>query len=109
MKKVSWILPVLMLLVAAENLCWDAFYGNFATVCYPVMGVLILLSALLGICLQKTGKRRFLVLMILIFALYLWIAVFRHNLQEVFDSIMQPILALEDKGCWTEPMQMDWN
>ena len=109
MKKVSWILPVLMLLVAAENLYWDTFYGNFATVCYPVMGVLILLSALLGIRLYKTGKRRFLVLMIPIFVLYLWIAVFRHNVQEGYDDLMQPILNLKDGGCWTEPMQMDWN
>ena len=111
MKKVSWILPVLMLLVAAENLYWDTFYGNFATVCYPVMGVLILLSALLGIRLQKTAKRRFLVLMILIFAFYLWIAVFRHNVQEIYNLIMKPIGPTGglNRECWTEPMQMDWN
>ena len=104
MKKASWIFPVLMLLVAAENLYWDSFYGDFTMVCYPVMGLLILLSALLGIRLQKTGKRKFLALMILIFVLYLLIAVFRNNLQHVYDLMMQPI----GPGSLPEPMVTDW-
>lgn len=108
MKKLYWIFPVLMLLVAGENLYWDSVYGDFAVVCYPVMGLLILLGALLGIRLQKTGKRKFLVLMILVFVLYLLIAVFRVNLQAFYEDLMRKIMRLIFSGWWTPPLQKGW-
>lgn len=108
MKKASWIFPVLMLLVAAENLYWDTCYGHFPKAAYVVMALLLLASIVLGIRLRKTGERRFLVLLIVVFVLYLLSAIFRDYIQECYYDLCRKIYVEIPGGCWPEPMVTDW-